>query len=221
VTADPYAFLAPWFEAIEAGYSGGAIRAAKHCFLGVQADRDVIYLGSGTASEAVVAARSGARVTLLEPSTAMGQGALRRFRRAGLPMPDWQQCPLSRAEGRFDVAVAHFFLNLFTREALDAALGKIQSLLRAEGHLIIADFSPWLSDGRLLRWYWYLPLHISSKFTGDPVHPLFDFRVSAQSAAFDLLEERAFRIFGFGPSWFRASLLRKIAPIIPLRPGSR
>ena len=209
---DPYGLLAPIYVTLEAIYGGGAIGAAKRAGCDLLVGRRVLYVGAGTAAEAPSAARAGARVSLLEPSPAMGRLALARFTRAGLSRPHLYRCRLDAARGRFEVVVANFFLNIFTEPGLRVALTQISDLLEDSGLLLIADFAPLRDRAWLQRLHWYLPLVVARLFTRDPIHPVYDYVPMAQQMGFRLLEARTFRPFRFGPAWYRFLVFSRDQP---------
>lgn len=214
---DPYGFHAPWFEALEALYAGGAVAAAKRRqdpWFGP--DKRVLYVGAGAAGEARAAAAKGARVTLLEPSPAMGRVATKRFARRGLAMtlvPETLEA--FKPEQRYDLVVANFFLNIFPMPDLTAQLKRLTDLVAPNGHLLIADFEPWRSGpmGVLQRCYWSVGYWLAAKFTGDKAHPLYDYRPLLHHLGWREQGHRCFRIWGLGPRWiYSASFSRCSKP---------
>jgi len=208
VTRDSYRLLARCFEAIEAFYSGGAIAAAKAAELPYSTGKRVLYVGAGSASEAVLAARGGAHITLLEPSPAMADEARARFARAGLPEPRLHATSLFGFDEEHEVVVANFFLNIFLEARARAAVDALRRLVASDGVLVVADFAPFRPRALFQRFYWYLAWWVASRFTGDPRHPVYDFGALCARGGFRLVERFDFRVFRFGPAWYRVWVFR-------------
>ena len=203
---DPYCWLAPIYEGIETCYSGGAIAACKRDLVEKLASGEaVLFLGAGAGGDAVYAARRGVLVALCDTSAAMLQRAKLGFTAAGLVMPtmevcSWEASPLTVT---WPNIAANFFLNLFPAAQLPRVLARIFALLSPGGRLLIADFSP-LSRSWFQKAYWYVPLSVANIFTGDAFHPMVDYREPLHQAGFRVTYQRDFRIFRWGPYWYRA-----------------
>jgi len=215
---DPYGKLAPIYEGLEALYSGGAIGASKRALMDrFTPGERVLFVGCGTAGEAVYAARRGALVALCDTSPAMLARAVARFRRAGLADPEtlncsWERLPVGRV---WPNIAAHFFLNLFPAQTLQRVIRGLIERLPPGGRLLVADFAPF-GQGKLPVWmqkaYWYLPLWVNHWLTGDPLHELFDFGEALAENGCRIECRQDVPIFKYGPPWFRTIVARVQAP---------
>ncbi|MEM9702567.1 MAG: methyltransferase domain-containing protein, partial [Planctomycetota bacterium] len=133
-------------------YSGGAIAASKRVAIErIAAGDRALFLGVGTGGEVVDACRRGAKTTCIDRSPAMLRRLQKRLDRAGCEATLICGDALAHsAAGGYDVVAAHYFLNLFRRKEMRAALRQAASLLRPGGTLTIADLAPLTGVNR--RW---------------------------------------------------------------------
>lgn len=186
-----YGRVAAVYDALGTLYSAGAIsRAKRESARFVAPGSTVLYAGAGTGEEAVLAARAGARVTLLDSSKAMLARAKARFDReqegvAHAPVFAAQTLEAHRPH-RYDVVVASFFLNVFSEPELPRAQACLCDLVRAGGRLVVVDFAAPRSSrafAALQRAYYLPPLGLFHLLTHNPWHPLYDYgAVMAQIA---------------------------------------
>ena len=161
-----YGALAWCYDELASAYSAGRIRAAKHAHLAdlVPGER-VLYVGAGRAEEALVAARLGAKVTVLDCAPEM----VDRFRgardAAGLSGEAvvGDLFTSGAVAGDYDCIAAHFVLNVFSRAVALEALAHLTRQLGPGGRLVTADFAPPSGSGpiRLLAHAYYLPLNLA------------------------------------------------------------
>ena len=105
----------------------------------------VLYAGVGGGEDAVMAARKGAHVTVIDLSPRMLAKASERIAAAGLE----GQVECIRGDilehdrhGYYDVVCANFFLNVFVEPVMREMMQYLVSLLRPGGMLLIADLAP-------------------------------------------------------------------------------
>ena len=80
-----YGVVAKIYDALGHIYSGGQIRASKAAQLDViEPGQRVLYAGAGGGEDAVMAAKQGAIVTVVELSPEMVEQCRRRFEKAGV-----------------------------------------------------------------------------------------------------------------------------------------
>ncbi len=222
-----YQRVASWYDGLGELYSGGAIRRAKLAHLEwVRSGDEVLYAGAGTGLEAVAAREAGARVTLLDTSPAMLSQARLRFEARGLPVvaPEVelrQESLESHLRARpYDVVVASFFLNVYAKDALPAALARLASLVRPNGHLVIVDFAPpsprWTLRA-VQQAYYVPPLLLFGALVGNPWHPLYDYaRALGETDRFWGVPERR-TVHAFGLPLFEATAFR--SEVLPSSAG--
>lgn len=204
-----YDRIARCYDALAHLYSLGRIRACKQSQVAtiVPGDR-VLYTGAGGGEDAVLAARKGARVTVLDLSPRMVALAGARFRKAGLEGAAEVLCGdvlAHRREGQYDVVVSNFFLNVFAEPVMGEVLRHLVRQLRPGGRLLIADFAP---CGRnrvvnlLRRAYFGLAVLAFRLVAGNALHPLYDYRRLLPGAGLRLEATRGFGLLGLGPAFY-------------------
>jgi len=191
-----YDGVAGIYDLLAEAYSLGAIRVCKESHLRtLRAGDRVLFAGGGSGREALLAAKGGARVTVLDLSPAMLGRARRRFQAAGVPVELVLGDVLEHGPpGLYDAVVAHFFLNVFPEPAMREALGHLARLARPGGRVLIADFAP--ARGRLLpRVYFGLAVRAFRLLAGNPVHRLYDYGALLPEAGLHLEARRTFGPF--------------------------
>jgi len=213
LSKDPYRFLAAIYRGAAWLYSGGAIgRGKAYQTRHINAGDRVCFIGVGPGEDALRATMVGARVTVIDRSEAMLHKLRHRFHRAGLPLPEvicadiWNL----KASATWDVLVTNYFLNIFELRRLTELFEKLETLLIPGGLWLIADFAPFRGPGHLLqKLYWYLPLQIAHRVTGEEVHPIYDYSALLAKRGYQLECVELWRIAGQGPAWYRSLRLRK------------
>ncbi len=199
-----YEKVALYYDLLGAIYTGGGIRRAKlrHVELIAPGDR-VLYLGAGTGSECVAAARGGALVTVVDLSHQMLQRARLRFQRHGLDAQflavDALELPRSAT---FDCVVAPFFLNVFDAEKLVDALRIFQTYIKPGGRFVSVDFRGPKQGHPLMalfqKLYYLPPLALFNLLTQNPWHELYDYEqlVASHAPSLHLSERLLTRTYG-------------------------
>lgn len=191
--ANHYGRLASTYDALANLLSAGKIRAAKRAQLeDIRPGERVFYAGVGGGEDAVMAARAGARVTVLDLSPKMLAQAERRFRREGV-LGDIERITGNvlqhRPAVRYDVVCANFFLNVFSPKVKREVLAHLGTLLRPGGKVLIADFAP--AEGslplRLARQVYFGLAVLSCRLlAGNALHTLYDYRQDLAAARLQL-----------------------------------
>lgn len=196
VDRSPYDRLVGVYDLLGHLYSQGGIERAKRAHLAVlRPGMRVLYVGAGTGEECLHAARSGAKVTVVDQSPAMLRRCAERLRRAG------QTARFIQADARrfgatepFDVVVAPFFLNVFERNEVRQLLTKLCESVRRGGSLVSVDFrapSTRSAFATLQRAYYLPPLTFFFLTAGNAWHELYDYeKIARESQAPLLLTER-------------------------------
>ncbi len=186
-----YDRIAWLYDLLAWSYSGGAISQAKHAHLSLLADGErVLYLGAGTAQECVLAARRGVEVTIWDTSSAMLRRAERRFAKASLHARLQRRDALHGrlSPGEFDVVVAPFFLNVFSKPQMASVIARFARALDNGGRFVSVDFrGPTTAPFSWLQRLHYLPpVGLFALLTRNPIHALYDYRRAAQRVAPEL-----------------------------------
>lgn len=180
MTHPPSAYdrVAPWYDALAAGYGSGAMGTAKKAAAHFVPDEaSVLIVGAGTASEAPLLATRAARLTLLDAAPRMLARARRRL--ANAENVEFVAGPLENfaPQTPFDVVIAPFFLNVYERATLPSVVRRLAELMTPTGRLVIVDFaaprSGWF--GVLQRAYYLPPLALFRWLTKNPWHELYDY----------------------------------------------
>lgn len=217
--AYPYGRVAAIYDALAGLYSLGRIERSKRCQLGsLEAGERALFVGVGGGSDALEAARRGVRVTAIDLSGAMLARFGERLARSGLEAERIEgDVAGHRPAEPYDVVVAHYFLNLYSREVAAAMLAKLVSLLRPGGRLLVADFAP-AAGGQVGRWLtaaYYRPVNWIAWLLGlCALHPIPDYPVLFAEAGLELREMRRFPVvFGRDPAYHALLAQRPDRPI--------
>jgi demethylmenaquinone methyltransferase/2-methoxy-6-polyprenyl-1,4-benzoquinol methylase len=102
----------------------------------------------------------------------------------------------------FDVVVANFFLNVFSRPVMEKILARLVSLVRPDGDFVVADFG--IPRGNILlrarhRLYYYVVI-ISHWLMGlCAFHPIYVYTDYYPNLGLTVESRRQFRLFILGP----------------------
>ena len=207
-----YGRVARFYEAIAAVYSLGAIprvKSLQQCEMG-PGDR-VLYLGVGAGEDALEAVRRGLDVTCVDASPAMLERLARRLERESL------EAELIRADilefapdGVYQVVVANFVLNLFSREVLEKVVARLEDLLAPSGRLLVADFAP-VPETRRVAWLYsayYWPVACAAWMLGlCDLHPIRDYEPIFERHGLRLTKRRPVRPCRLAPPFFESLTL--------------
>ncbi len=201
---DAVAFL---YDELAAAYSLGRIQRSKASQLAAIARGDrVLYAGVGRGSDALLAARFGARVTAIDLSPRMLARFERRLAREGLTAELIRGDVAAHAPERaYDVVVANYFLNLYEVERAGQMLRRIAGLVRRGGRLMLADFARpaggWFA--RSLTHAYYRPVNVVAWALGFcALHPILDYARLLEPLGFRIRSERRFPVLlGANPAY--------------------
>ena len=207
-----YGRVAPFYEAIAAIYSLGAIPRVKSLQQSeMEAGDRVLYIGVGAGEDALEAARRGLDVTCVDVSPAMLARLARRLEREAL------EAKLIRADilefesdGVYDVVVANFVLNLFSQDVLEKVVARLGALLAPSGRLLVADFAPAATTSRVSWLYsaYYWPVACAAWLLGlCDLHPIRDYEPVFESYTLQLASRRQVRPCRLAPPLFESLTL--------------
>jgi len=194
-----YGHVAWCYDAIASAYSLGAIDRSKrlhHDWLN-QGDR-VLYVGAGSGRDVARACERGAAVTCVEPSRAMAARLRRTLgHHAERVTIDPRPIEVFDADERFDLVVAHYFLNLFKPSTMPGVLDRLCGLIRPGGRMIVADFKPAEQDAgwldRASRIAYYRPVNLAGAALGIcDLHPIYDYAPLLTERGFVVESRRGF-----------------------------
>lgn len=226
--APPYRHVARVYDALASAYSLGAIDRAKRFHHGlIQPGHRVLYAGAGRGQEIVEAVKRGAEATCVEPCPAMALRLHDRLARHGerftiVPRPIQAVTPLPE----YELVVAHFFLNVFNEEAMQAILHQLCGFVKPGGRIVIADFKPnsqhdgWLT--RLLRWAYYRPLNVAGgALRICSIHPIYDYARLLARHELTVDHHRSFRVLPGAPSLYEALSAQRVTCNTPHQKQAR
>lgn len=190
-----YARVAWCYDELAAAWSFGAIPRAKSAAVAdVVAGEHVCFAGVGRGSDALIAARAGARVCAVDIAGAMLRRLEARAATAGLEIECRQTSLFEYAPAApCDRVVANFVLNVFDDEELERALDSLVGWLRPRGALAVADFAPPQSSlaRRALANAHYWPVALSARALGlCALHPIRDYRAGFEARGLELVSTR-------------------------------
>jgi demethylmenaquinone methyltransferase/2-methoxy-6-polyprenyl-1,4-benzoquinol methylase len=196
-----YGHVAWCYDALASAYSLGAIDRSKRVHhAGVNRSDRVLYVGAGSGREVARACERGAAVTCVEPSPAMAARLRRTLgHHAERVTIDPRPIEAFDADERFDLVVAHYFLNLFGPSTMPGVLDRLCGFVRPAGHFFVADFKPaepgagWFD--RALRYAYYRPVNLAGAALGicDP-HPIYDYAPQLAERGFVVASRASFAV---------------------------
>jgi demethylphylloquinol methyltransferase len=214
-----YSMMAAVYDSLTGAVTGGANLASRLVQVDqMQPGERVLYVGVGSGEDALAAARKGVHVTCLDLSPAMIRKAQQRFACAGQPAEFVCADVMTYSPDEpFDIVVANYFLNVFTRPVMEDVYSRIVALVRPGGRLMIADFAR-ASGGPIYRglhlaiFYGSMAIHRALGLVG--LHTHYDYADYHQRHGLTLQSRQPFRIFGMGPRLFEATT----STVIPAAP---
>lgn len=213
---DEYSYgpIAGSYDWLAAVYSRGRIAASKLEQLDVieRGDR-VLYAGVGRGEDAVLAARSGARVTAIDLAAEMLERLSKQLLRENLESElICGDVSNHRPDAFYDVVVANYFLNLFDAERAAEMLGYLGELVKPGGALLLTDFA--LPRGgplaRAVTELYYRPVNwIAWAFGFCALHSILDYESLIESTSFRIRSARRLPVlFGANPAYVSIVLHR-------------
>ena len=203
-----YSWVAQLYDFLAHVYSMGQITACKRSQLDViEPGATILYAGAGGAIDAVMAAKAGARVTIVDLSQGMIDVARERLKKNGVDDRVEVICGDMLDHLRtYDIVVSNFFLNVFDVHGMRTMLHHLMQRVRPGGKLLISDFRPVQGSWpvRLFqRFYYGLAMWAFVLTAKNAIHPIYDYRPLLEESGLDVVEERDFQLFRGGPSIYR------------------
>lgn len=213
-----FTWIAPVYDFLADTYSLGQISKSKLSQLVyMKPGERILFAGAGNAVDAIAAAQAGMIVTVVELSPNMMQRAQARAERVGLrDKIEWrcQDVFAYEPEGVFDVVVANYFLNVFSKELMPSLFDLLLDKLRPGGRFMVADFAP-KASGRFERifqaLYFFAAVAAFHLIAGNAWHPLYDYSELMRSRGLKVLAEDDFRLGRVGPAWYRSVVAERAA----------
>jgi demethylmenaquinone methyltransferase/2-methoxy-6-polyprenyl-1,4-benzoquinol methylase len=204
MSARSYDRVSSIYERLAVLFTGGQNLATRISQLeDMHPGQRVLYVGVGPGEEALEAASRGIKVTCVDLSPSMVETVRKRFESAGLPgefvCADIMEYQPAQP---FDVVVANFFLNVFSRPVMEKIMARLVSLVRPGGDFVVADFGAPRGNVFLRarhRLYYYLVI-ISHRLMGlCAFHPIYIYTDYYPKLGLTVQSTRHFRLFILGP----------------------
>lgn len=215
-----YGRTAWFYERAAHIFSGGQIRASKKWQIQwLKPGQRVLYVGAGNGEDVVMAARAGIHVTVVELSSEMLIRLEKKLQKLGLLDNVTLICDDAydhKPEEVYDALAANYFLNVFSEDTMQNMLAHLTTLIKPNGLLLIADFSPPVSNfiSRCFQKLYYFSavtaFHLIAK---NPYHPLYDYAIYLDKLGLKLSDDERFPLFGFGPKWYRSMKISKYSTV--------
>jgi len=204
---DGYRFVGFQYELTGALYSLGRIPRCKTAMLKHLKPGDrVLVAGVGHGTEAVEASRLGAHVTAVDISETMLKHFRRRIERDRPPVPiDVVHDDIFnvREEASYDMVIANFFLNVFSKTRVKEVADHLGTLVRPGGRFVVGEFvlpePGWM--GVIQRINWYLAISFYSLTTEAVFHPVWDYPALVRGAGCEIEEIEYFTVCGVRLYW--------------------
>ncbi len=213
-TRHSYQRVAWIYQALAGMFSWGNIRKVKASQIRYLEPGDrVLYPGAGSGEDAVLAARAGARVTVLDLAPAMVERTRRAFARARVDgefvVGDFME---HQPVEPYDAVAANFFLNVFPEPLMPTVLARVAHIVRPGGKVLIGDVAP-PEGGRIARAFQHVYAFLGNiGFWAIGLAPRagpLDYPKYLDGAGLDLVAIHDFRLLPFAPPSYRSYVTRK------------
>lgn len=152
--------IAPHYDAMARLVFGDSIKKAQLSFIDqIPESSEVLIIGGGTGwiAQEIFQKVKDVRITYLEKSEqmiALSQSSLQEVEKSKLTFVN-KSLEDFETSGKYDVIVANFFLDVFSKGQLTMMVRRIKKLLRPSGLLLVSDFQ--INDSWLSK-MWQKPL---------------------------------------------------------------
>lgn len=197
-------------------YSGGKILESKRWQLrDVKEGDELLYVGAGSGEDVILAAKKGARVTVVELAPKML--ARMKVKLESLDLSDSVTLICGDAfdhdkVSHYDLVAANYFLNVFSFEIMCQMLKHLTSLVKPGGQLMVADFAP--VRGNFLqawihRFYYYSAVSAFHLIAKNPFHKIYDYTRYSQVLGLSLHQQAEFRVLPGQSAWYQSLAFQK------------
>jgi len=203
---DDYKQISKIYDLLSSVYSLGAVDRCRHYALTeVLPGIKVCFLGVGQGKEAVKAIEMGAEVTVVDTSLSMLEGFQARLGDANIEAEVKIECGdvmdfCRDRSDKYDLVVAHFFLNVFAVSKMPEVLEKVLDLCSDDGQLIIGDFWQNKELSKVVQWIqlanWNTALFIFRRIANNPKHSIYIYDGLLEKFGFNLVKEKTFNVLG-------------------------
>jgi demethylphylloquinol methyltransferase len=205
---DHYKWMGHIYDLLGDFYSGKQITYCKEVMINrIQTGEEVLFAGVGHGKEAIKAAESGAKVTVVDLSETM----LSKFNK-GID-PRRIQYPIRQihdnifnipVDKKYDYVFANFFLNVFKREPMDRVVKHLVDLTKPGGHVVVGDFA--FPNGGFFsksfqRLYWYIGVTPFFLITNNAFHNIYNYPEYLKKNGLKIVSIRYFRLFKLKSYW--------------------
>lgn len=183
--------IAPLYDWLSRFVFWGNVQEAQLPFLNTIRSGDrVLIVGGGTGYILTKINQKDVKIDFIEPASSMIQ--LSELRKTSISVKFHQLTFQSfDTNAKYDVIVCPFFLDLFETAELNTILTKIKSVLKPNGHLIVADFE--ISNGRVWQKYLSSIMHFFFRLTaGLQSQKLKDIHEATLHCDFQKKDERQY-----------------------------
>ena len=187
-----YGMVSSIYDRLGDFWTRGKIRESKLWHLQFLSSEDrVLFVGSGTSEDAILASKIGAEVVVIEISDKMLSQTRNRLLAEGITEIELIKDDILNHSklSDYDVIVANYFLDVFNFPTMQAIMLHFTRLLKRNGLLYIAGFKP-PSGGILKRVlaeiHHGIPIFIFHLFLGNALHKIYDYRATLNSLNFTI-----------------------------------
>ncbi len=205
---DRYAVVGPAYDFISTLFSGGAIRRCNVAHLDkLQPGDKVLFAGMGHGRDALYAAKRGAKVTVVDVSKTM----LAQFKKT--LKADASKVQIRQVHSdilqfnepeKYDMVVANFFLNVFSREKMLAILEHMIQQGKPGAKIVIGDFEYPSGNAlsQLIRYaYWYVAISSFWAVAGNAFHHIYDYPEIMNRLGLKVKEKKHIKLLSMDFYW--------------------
>jgi len=205
---DGYKWVGFQYEFTGKIYSFGQIPKCKSTMLKyLQPGQKLLVAGAGHGTEAIQAAQMGVSVTAVDLSATMLKHLNSRLDKC-MDVKGDMTCIHDdifnvQDQGKFDMVMANFFLNVFPEKRVDEVANHLATLVKPGGYFVVGEFMLPQSGilGLLQKLNWYIAILLYSATTEAALHPVHDYAGLVRQSGCDIQSIEYFRILGLKLYW--------------------
>jgi len=205
---DNYKWIGPIYDFLGKVYSGQQIENCKTAHLDrLKPGEKVLFAGVGHGRDAIHAAKLGADVTVVDLSKTMLDNFQKLLEKENIQVTVRQvHSDIFKVEEleQYDMVVANFFLNVFSKPMMQDVLKHLISLTKPGGHVVVGDFiypTGNIFARTLKKAYWYGAVLIFVAFTKNALHEVYNYPEFMKSAGLDIEDKKRFSLLKFNAYW--------------------